>query len=87
MDSVAKVIITGLAAYTLLAVFIPAIRLVYWRNTPKKFGAISYFGVAIFLWIPVLGFAGLIEVTHPVWYGAALLGIGISFFGYVIDSV
>ncbi len=88
MKSVAMAIISGVAAYFLLGVFVRDIRFIYWRQTPKKLGAISYLGVAIFLWVPVIVFSGLIEVRHPsAWYCLALLGLLISFIGYIIDSV
>jgi hypothetical protein len=88
MRTVFIVIISGLAVYSLLAVFVSEIRFVYWRNTPTKFGAISYLGVSVFLSVAVLGLTGVIEISQSaIWYVVALLGIFICFIGYVIDSV
>jgi uncharacterized transporter YbjL len=88
MKSVAKLVVITLAVYTLVAAFVPHIRLFYWRMTPTKMGGISYFGVSVFLWVAVIELSSFVEIRHPLaWYCLALFGLFISFIGYVIDSV
>lgn len=73
-----------LASYCLFCVFVPDIRIIYWKGTDVKMGTISYIGIVLFLWSPLLLALGIIpEGFAFLMYPLALIGLGVSFIGYI----
>ena len=75
------------ASYCLFCIFVPDIRIIYWRGTDVKMGTISYIGIVLFLWSPLFLALGIVPAAFGfLMYLLGLIGLGISVIGYFARS-
>ena len=76
----------GLAFYSALSICIPEIRLICWKGTDKKLGAVTYLGLTLFFWSPAIAMTGLIsQKGFFVVYLAMLFAGVVVLIGYLKD--
>lgn len=75
-----------LAFYSALCIWIPEIR-IWWAGSDTRVGTLSYIGLALFFWSPVLAITGLIsEKNYFVLYFVMLLAGLLTMIGYLLDA-
>ena len=76
-----------LASYSLVCIWLPEIRFVYWKGKDVKLGAISYCGLALVFWSPLLAGLGVIPQTFTfLIYPLMLTGVLVTFIGYFAET-
>lgn len=75
-----------IGVYSALCVWLPRLRVIYWKGSSSKIGGVTYLGVAMLLGSPLL----LISEVIPPPYGFLLFPIMLCSFlivlvGYFVD--
>lgn len=75
-----------IAVYSVLCVLLPPLRIIYWKGSDAKIGALSYSGVALLLASPLLLISEIIPRANgfflfPIMLGSFLIVV----IGYFVD--
>jgi hypothetical protein len=82
------IIVGALIVYTTLCIWVPEIRVFYWRGAGgPKFGTLSYIGFAMFFWSAWIAHLEIIPEEHRFKaYLVVLLIFVVALIGYLIDQ-